>query len=107
MSLVAFQQSLKGLGYDPGPVDGRWGGKTELAVRELIAAKGARGPLPVLLPVTPPASGRAIIRQGAARYPACEIVLHCSDTRPGWMMGGSFGLAHRYRELRRWTSPPG
>ena len=101
MSLVPFQQALKGLGYDPGPVDGIWGFQTERATQELLYSKGSRGRAPVKSPVTAPPSGR-LIYQGAARYPVAEIVLHCSDTRPEWMQGGSFGLAHRFRELRRW-----
>ena len=101
MSLVPFQQALKGLGYNPGPGDGVWGFQTEKAAQELFYAKGARGPNAVRSPVTTPGPGRAMV-QGSARYAVDEIVLHCSDTRPDWMMGGSFGLAHRFRELRRW-----
>lgn len=103
MSLISFQQALKALGYNPGPVDGLWGGKTERATRDILQAKGAPGPLrvPTLAkpPVTAPVSG-AMIHQGTARYPVDEIVLHCSDTRPDWMSAHSFN--ERYRELRRW-----
>lgn len=99
MSLIAFQQALKGLGYNPGPVDGVWGGTTERAARDLIQAKGARGALRVLSPVTAPGPGRAMV-QGSARYAVDEIVLHCSDTRHDWLGNSSF--RERYRELRRW-----
>ena len=44
-----LQEALKGLGYDPGPVDGSFGDKTETAVKKLqqdqgIAADGIVGP---------------------------------------------------------------
>ena len=100
MSLIAFQQSLKGLGYDPGPVDGVWGPKTDKATIALWNARGAPGRVPTSPPVTAPAKG-VLIYQGSARYPVDEIVLHCSDTRPDWMQGGA-SFAQRYRELRRW-----
>ena len=107
MSLIAFQQALKVLGYDPGPVDGLWGGVTERATRDLLQAKGAPGPLrvptidvpPVTAPVIASTSGR-VIYQGAARYLVDEIVLHCSDTRPEWMQTRTFKA--RVAELRRW-----
>ena len=99
MSLVPFQQALKGLGHDPGPVDGKWGPQTETAARALIGIKGAPGPAPFRPPVTAPSAG-AMITQGSARYPVDEIVLHCSATRPDWMLDRSFNA--RYRELRRW-----
>ncbi len=35
-----IQQKLTDLGYDPGPVDGAWGGKTERAARRLLGDKG-------------------------------------------------------------------
>ena len=28
-----------------------------------------------------------MIYQGTARYAVTEIILHCADTRPGWMAG--------------------
>ena len=45
-----LQEALKGLGYDPGPVDGSFGDKTETAVKKLqqdhgIAADGIVGPI--------------------------------------------------------------
>ena len=99
MSLILFQQALKALGYDPGPVDGVWGTNTDKATIALWHARGAPGAVPVKPPVTAPAKG-VMIYQGAARYPVDEIVLHCSDTRPDWMRANSFN--ERYRELRRW-----
>lgn len=34
-----IQQELTNLGYDPGPVDGAWGGKTERAARQFLSDK--------------------------------------------------------------------
>ena len=35
-----LQQALKGLGYDPGPVDGQFGARTEAAVKAFQKAQG-------------------------------------------------------------------
>lgn len=103
MSLISFQQALKALGYNPGPVDGLWGGKTERATRDLLQAKGAQGPLRVPPLTTLPMAAQVVgdmIYQGAARYLVDEIVVHCSDTRPEWMQTRTFKA--RFAELRRW-----
>lgn len=99
MSLIPFQQALKGLGYDPGPVDGVWGVKTMAAVVSLIAARGAPHPR-LATPAPGPSVGSPMIYQGSARYPVTEIVVHCSDTRPDWMDNRTF--KERFAELRRW-----
>lgn len=39
-NLRLIQQGLSGLGYDPGPLDGLWGPKTEAATRAMISASG-------------------------------------------------------------------
>ena len=41
-----------------------------------------------------------MIFQGTARYPVTEIILHCADTRPGWM--AERPLAEKVAEIRRW-----
>jgi hypothetical protein len=41
-----------------------------------------------------------MIYQGTARYPVTEIILHCADTRPDWMMGRL--LVAKVAEIRRW-----
>lgn len=41
-----------------------------------------------------------MIYQGKARYPVTEIILHCADTRPEWMVGRP--LAEKVAEIRRW-----
>lgn len=39
-SMRQLQTGLKGLGHDPGPVDGLWGKRTEGALRALLVAAG-------------------------------------------------------------------
>ncbi len=38
--LKALQRAVKGLGYDPGPIDGEWGPLTEAATLAVVKAKG-------------------------------------------------------------------
>lgn len=40
-----------------------------------------------------------MIFQGTARYPVTEVILHCADTRPDWMMGRP--LVAKVAEIRR------
>jgi hypothetical protein len=41
-----------------------------------------------------------MLYQGKARYPVTEIILHCADTRPEWMVGRP--VAEKVAEIRRW-----
>jgi N-acetyl-anhydromuramyl-L-alanine amidase AmpD len=41
-----------------------------------------------------------MVFQGTARYPVTEVILHCADTRPDWMMGRP--LVEKVAEIRRW-----
>lgn len=96
----SIQTGLAGLGYDPGPLDGWFGDKTDAAARAWLEARGrASGPpVPPGVPVAPITT--AMIHQGAARYPVREIIVHCSATRPEWMAGRP--LAEKVAEIRRW-----
>lgn len=47
MSVEMIQRGLAALGYDPGPVDGRWGRQTARAVTALAAANGAPSAAPI------------------------------------------------------------
>lgn len=108
MSLTAWkslQTGLRGLGHDPGPIDGRNGPRTTGAVLALAAMLQA-GPAPVPAPPTPepqPPAG-AMIYQGTARYPVREIIIHAAATRPDWMAGRP--LAEKRAEIRRWHTDP-
>lgn len=93
-AISLIQTGLRDLGYDPGQIDGVFGGKTGGAAQSWLAAGGAAVHLGLKSETT------AMIYQGAARYPVREIVLHCSDTRPDWM--ASAGLAAQVAEIRRW-----
>jgi peptidoglycan hydrolase-like protein with peptidoglycan-binding domain len=98
MSLKLIQQGLKGLRYDVGVADDRWGPKTRSAAEAFIANHGQPADVrPAVAPVSP---GTPRMYQGSARYLIDEIVLHCSDTRPDWMAGATF--AARFAEIRRW-----
>ena len=41
-----------------------------------------------------------MLYQGKARYPVTEVILHCADTRPEWMLGRP--IAEKVAEIRRW-----
>jgi uncharacterized protein (TIGR02594 family) len=49
-----LQTALRGLGYDPGPVDGLWGARTRAAVNALAAADGAPRAAPDPAPAAAP-----------------------------------------------------
>ena len=91
-----LQSGLHGLRYDPGPVDGVWGSKTEGAVRALLLAGGAAA----AQKVTSGRKSELVILQDLAKYVVREIVIHCSATRPGWFAGRS--AKAKMAEIRRW-----
>ncbi|MFN3858095.1 MAG: glycoside hydrolase family protein [Caulobacter sp.] len=43
MSILTVQQRLKAAGFDPGPVDGKWGPKTEAALNAALAPRPSEG----------------------------------------------------------------
>lgn len=48
MSILTVQQKLKAAGFDPGPLDGKWGSRTAFALdAALSTAQGARAPAAV------------------------------------------------------------
>ena len=101
MSLRQVQLGAIGLGYDLGAsgADGKYGARTEAALRALIDNRGQ--PLTRNAPpprIATPIAGRLF--QGSARHPIDEIIVHCSDTRPDWMAGQP--LAAKVAEIRRW-----
>jgi len=98
MSLKLIQQGLRGLRYDIGAADDRWGPKTRAATEAFLANHGQ--PADVQPAFVPPSPGAPRMYQGSARYLIDEIVLHCSDTRPDWMAEATF--AARFAEIRRW-----
>jgi hypothetical protein len=103
MSLKLVQQGLQGLRHDVGPIDGRWGPRTEKAMQACIANRGE----PIVFasePVTFPA-GTPRLYQGSARYLVDEIVVHCADTLPDWMAGAP--LADKVAEVTRWHKARG
>ncbi|AEI71112.1 hypothetical protein [EBPR siphovirus 4] len=89
-----IQTGLRDLGYEPGPIDGLFGSKTNAAAQNWLLARGAAA-AQVIAPET-----SAMIYQGAARYPVDEIIVHCSATRPDWMANAPF--ADQVAEIRRW-----
>jgi len=58
-SLKAYQQRLKDLGFDPGPIDGVWGDRTKDAVADFQRAHGRLGVDGILGPLTSAAVDRA------------------------------------------------
>jgi len=93
----AIQTGLKKAGYDPGPVDGRFGPRTRAATEAWIANEGRSAGTAMVAIAN---SNGAMIYQGAGRAPANEIILHCAATRPDWRAGET--LAQKVHEIRRW-----
>jgi peptidoglycan hydrolase-like protein with peptidoglycan-binding domain len=93
-NISMIQSGLKGLGYDPGPIDGLYGTRTGRATDAWQKAGGAPA-TSLILPST-----KAMLYQGSARYPVTEIAIHCSATQPSWMEKA--GLAAQLAEIRRW-----
>lgn len=111
MTIADIQRRLQALGHDPGPADGVAGPRTAAALEAMLRASGlpmrvtatrdtltATGPVPAA-PVVPP-SRAPELRQGAARHPVREIVVHCAATRPDWMRGQP--LSAKVAEIRAW-----
>jgi hypothetical protein len=96
---AAIQKALHALGHDPGPADGLFGPRTRRAGEAWLAAGGGRAKAPGR-PGPAAAAPRSAIRQGTAGHLVDEIVVHCSATRPDWMVNASF--AARVAEIRRW-----
>lgn len=93
-NITLIQTGLAGLGYAPGPADGIFGPRTGGAGAAWLAADGR----PVAAAIAPETT--SIIYQGSARHPVAEIAVHCSATRPDWMLQD--GLAAQMAEIRRW-----
>ena len=89
-----IQRRLTLLNYNPGPVDGTFGARTEAA---LLALLQTRGPAVEQRPSAP--TGSAVITQ-AGKYVVREVIIHCSDTRVLWMHNAP--LAEKVAEIRRW-----
>lgn len=94
---MSIQSGLKGLGHDPGPIDGRDGQLTRKAGQAWLDSPLAE-PAAATAPLPPQTAG--MILQGSARYPVREVVVHCSATRADWMGGAT--LADQVAEIRRW-----
>ena len=75
MSLLKVQTYLKSKGFDPGPLDGDWGSKTEAAVMAALERLGSP------LPASP--SDPILTTQARATRPISEIIIHCTATRDG------------------------
>ncbi|WP_304617850.1 peptidoglycan recognition protein family protein [Paracoccus sp. (in: a-proteobacteria)] len=96
----SIQTGLNALGYQPGPIDGLFGGRTRAAAEGWLAAGGKAALAPAPPPPAPPEISSAVIYQGAARYPVDEIIVHCAATRADWMAG--LPIAEKVAEIRRW-----
>lgn len=82
-AISLIQTGLRDLGYQPGPVDGFFGAKTQAATEAWLAVRG-RAAGAMMRPET-----KAIILQGREQYPVQEACIHCSATAPGWMATSS------------------
>lgn len=91
----SIQTGLHALGYAPGPIDGFDGPKTRMAALAFGTDAPGKPAAAVIKPAT-----KAMIYQGAARHPVREIIVHCSATRPDWMVGRP--IAEKVAEIRRW-----
>lgn len=100
-NIRAIQTGLAALGYDIGKAgaDGLFGKNTRAAAEAWLAAGGKPAPAVSEKPTDTP-STRTLIRQGSARHPVEEIIVHCAATRPEWMAGRP--LADKVAEIRRW-----
>jgi peptidoglycan hydrolase-like protein with peptidoglycan-binding domain len=92
-AISLIQTGLRDLGYQPGPIDGFFGARTQAATEAWLAMKG-RAAGTVLRPAT-----QAVILQGREKYPVQEVCIHCSATRPDWMGDDSY---KKLEEITRW-----
>ena len=65
MTILTVQQKLRTAGFDPGPLDGLWGRRTEAALDAALAAAGA----PSSRPMDGPAAVALIIGDGLSLLP--------------------------------------
>lgn len=93
LRLAAEQAILAANGFDPGPIDGLDGPRTQAARQQFTARPDAR-----LAEAATSASG--VIRQGAKGYSVGEIIIHCAATRPNWM--DRQPLREQIAEIRAW-----
>ncbi len=90
-----FQQGLKDLGYDPGPVDGTFGTKTETAVKKFqtdkgITADGVVGPITWLNLDEAAEFDEPILKQGSKGLPVRRAQKRM--TLAGYDVGGVDGV---------------
>lgn len=97
-AISMIQSGLRDLGYDPGPIDGIFGGKTSAAADRWLS----NGGVAVSAALTPETT--RFILQGAKKYPVQEVIVHCSATRPDWMHNASF--QDQVAEIKRWHTDP-
>lgn len=93
LRLAAEQAILAANGFDPGPIDGLDGPRTQAARAQFTASPDHQ-----LQEAAASASG--VIRQGSAGHPVREIIIHCAATRPEWM--GNHSLRDQVAEIRNW-----
>ena len=100
--VVNLQKSLKKLGFDPGVIDGIFGGKTEAAVKQFQASKG----LLVDGKVGPNTKASLCSALGAA--PEEPIDASC-DTSPGVIVNGARGdqVVNLQKSLKKLGFDPG
>jgi peptidoglycan hydrolase-like protein with peptidoglycan-binding domain len=89
-----IQRGLTLLNFNPGPIDGQFGARTEAALLALLQARG-----PALEQRESAPRGAASIVQ-AGKYTVREAIIHCSDTRPLWMDNAA--LEAKVADIRRW-----
>jgi peptidoglycan hydrolase-like protein with peptidoglycan-binding domain len=90
-----FQQGLTDLGYDPGPVDGTFGSKTEAAVKKFqgdkgIAADGIVGPITWLNLDEAAEFDEPVLKQGSHGLPVRRAQKRL--TLAGYDTGGVDGI---------------
>jgi peptidoglycan hydrolase-like protein with peptidoglycan-binding domain len=89
-----FQQGLKDLGYDPGPVDGTFGADTEAAVKAFqrdwgIPADGVVGPV-TWLTLDEADQSEPVLKSGSRGLPVRRVQSRMS--RAGYDTGGVDGI---------------